>query len=68
MQGRRDLGDVASLIMSELTPVVSAQHGAFFLAEDTAEVPARTYELRLRRQLRLLPAHHARPSSGPARG
>ncbi|MFD2687783.1 HAMP domain-containing protein [Streptomyces phyllanthi] len=31
MQGRRDLDDVASLIMSELTPVVSAQHGAFFL-------------------------------------
>ncbi|MER6914178.1 HAMP domain-containing protein [Streptomyces sp. NPDC000594] len=32
MQGRRDLDDVASLIMSELTPVVSSQHGAFFLA------------------------------------
>ncbi|KUN43738.1 histidine kinase [Streptomyces olivochromogenes] len=32
MQGRRDLDDVASLIMSELTPVVSAQHGAFFLS------------------------------------
>ncbi|QES47913.1 hybrid sensor histidine kinase/response regulator [Streptomyces venezuelae] len=32
MQGRRDLDDVASLIMSELTPVVSAQAGAFFLA------------------------------------
>ncbi|WP_443078586.1 HAMP domain-containing protein [Streptomyces sp. NBC_01497] len=35
MQGRRDLADVASLIMSELTPVVSAQHGAFFLAMQT---------------------------------
>ncbi|MBF9073815.1 HAMP domain-containing protein [Streptacidiphilus fuscans] len=32
MQGRRDLEAVAALIMSELTPVVSAQHGAFFLA------------------------------------
>ncbi|KUJ68560.1 histidine kinase [Streptomyces albus subsp. albus] len=32
MQGRRELEDVAGLIMSELTPVVSAQHGAFFLA------------------------------------
>ncbi|MBR7676066.1 HAMP domain-containing protein [Streptomyces daliensis] len=32
MQGRRDLTDVGGLIMSELTPVVSAQHGAFFLA------------------------------------
>ncbi|MGW1885364.1 HAMP domain-containing protein [Streptomyces sp. NPDC001970] len=35
MQGRRDLEDVASLIMGELTPVVSAQHGAFFLAMPT---------------------------------
>ncbi|MFI9582876.1 HAMP domain-containing protein [Streptomyces sp. NPDC052236] len=35
MQGRRDLEDVASLIMSELTPVVAAQHGAFFLAMQT---------------------------------
>jgi len=33
LQGRRDLSAVASLIMTELTPVVSAQHGAFFLAQ-----------------------------------
>ncbi|MCX5210571.1 HAMP domain-containing protein [Kitasatospora sp. NBC_00240] len=33
LQGRRDLEAVASLIMTELTPVVSAQHGAFFLAQ-----------------------------------
>nr|WP_206314383.1 HAMP domain-containing protein [Streptomyces coryli] len=33
LQGRRDLGDVARLIMSELTPVVAAQHGGFFLME-----------------------------------
>ncbi|WP_330173309.1 HAMP domain-containing protein [Streptomyces sp. NBC_01498] len=38
MQGRRDLDDVASLIMSELTPVVAAQHGAFFLAMPTGAV------------------------------
>ncbi|MGW6510186.1 HAMP domain-containing protein, partial [Streptomyces niveus] len=38
MQGRRDLDDVASLIMSELTPVVAAQHGAFFLAMPTGTV------------------------------
>ncbi|MEU7058702.1 HAMP domain-containing protein [Streptomyces sp. NPDC046197] len=37
MQGRRDLEDVASLIMSELTPVVSAQHGAFFVATQPAD-------------------------------
>jgi len=34
MQGKRDLMTVAKLIMSELTPVVSAQHGVFFLTED----------------------------------
>jgi signal transduction histidine kinase/HAMP domain-containing protein len=33
MQGQRELGTVTQLIMSELTPTVSAQHGAFFLAE-----------------------------------
>ncbi|MFH8886032.1 HAMP domain-containing protein [Streptomyces californicus] len=56
MQGRRDLDDVASLIMSELTPVVSAQHGAFFLAMapgDSDEVGPDngedgSYELRMR--------------------
>ncbi|WP_228983695.1 HAMP domain-containing protein, partial [Streptomyces sp. DH12] len=55
MQGRRDLDDVASLIMSELTPVVSAQHGAFFLAVPTGGgavepggVDDSAYELRMR--------------------
>ncbi|MFE0459755.1 HAMP domain-containing protein [Kitasatospora sp. NPDC058965] len=33
LQGQRDLEAVAALIMSELTPGVSAQHGAFFLAQ-----------------------------------
>ncbi|MFE9031283.1 HAMP domain-containing protein [Streptomyces iakyrus] len=53
MQGRRDLEDVASLIMSELTPVVSAQHGAFFLAmplvdgEDINAADDDQYELRM---------------------
>ncbi len=48
MQGRRDLQDVASLIMSELTPVVSAQHGAFFLAMPDASHGAEDqYELRM---------------------
>ncbi len=31
MQGQRDLQTVSRLIMSELTPTVGAQHGAFFL-------------------------------------
>ncbi|MFF3157442.1 MULTISPECIES: HAMP domain-containing protein [unclassified Streptomyces] len=34
MQGRRDLAVVAELIMDELTPLVSAQYGAFYLAEE----------------------------------
>ena len=33
MQGRRDLTLVAELIMDELAPLVSAQYGAFYLAE-----------------------------------
>lgn len=30
LQGQRDLSSVASTILSELTPLVSAQHGAFY--------------------------------------
>ncbi len=33
MQGQRDLKTVSRLLMNELTPTVSAQHGAFFLSE-----------------------------------
>ncbi|MFE9769941.1 HAMP domain-containing protein [Streptomyces sp. NPDC005808] len=53
MQGRRDLDDVASLIMSELTPVVAAQHGAFFLSmplvdgKDVLIEDEDAYELRM---------------------
>jgi signal transduction histidine kinase/HAMP domain-containing protein/CheY-like chemotaxis protein len=37
MQGRRDLAVVAELVMDELTPLVQAQYGAFYLAEETAD-------------------------------
>ncbi|MFF2205721.1 HAMP domain-containing protein [Streptomyces sp. NPDC058145] len=43
MQGHRDLPVVAELIMDELVPQVSAQYGAFYLAEDDEAGP----ELRL---------------------
>jgi signal transduction histidine kinase/HAMP domain-containing protein/CheY-like chemotaxis protein len=33
MQGHRDLAVVAELIMDELAPLVSAQHGTFFMSE-----------------------------------
>ncbi|MCF3125035.1 HAMP domain-containing protein [Streptomyces arenae] len=43
MQGHRDLMEVADLILRELTPLVNAQYGAFFLADpDTADAPAPT--------------------------
>jgi CheY-like chemotaxis protein/HAMP domain-containing protein len=33
MQGQKNLEDVSRLIMSELTPLVSAHHGAFFISQ-----------------------------------
>ena len=45
MQGQRDLETVTQLIMSELAPAVSAQHGAFFLSDHEEE--GADYELRL---------------------
>src|SRR5207248_1467708 len=40
LQGQRDLKQVSRLIMSELTPLVGAQHGAFFMAEAEAGADA----------------------------
>ncbi|MEU0987353.1 HAMP domain-containing protein [Streptomyces sp. NPDC005953] len=37
MQGHRDLSLVAELVMDELTPLVAAQYGAFYLADEGAE-------------------------------
>ncbi|MDF3294108.1 HAMP domain-containing protein [Streptomyces silvisoli] len=37
MQGHRDLALVAQLIMAELAPLVGAQYGGFYLADETAE-------------------------------
>ncbi|WP_371656948.1 MULTISPECIES: HAMP domain-containing protein [unclassified Streptomyces] len=43
MQGHRDLMEVADLILRELTPLVNAQYGAFFLADpDNEGTPSRT--------------------------
>jgi CheY-like chemotaxis protein/methyl-accepting chemotaxis protein len=44
MQGQKNLETVSRLIMSELTPLVSAHHGAFFIASNEHGVQ----ELRLR--------------------
>ncbi|HET9003863.1 MAG TPA: response regulator, partial [Gemmatimonadaceae bacterium] len=40
MQGQKDLESVSRLIMSELTPLVSAHHGAFFIAETEGNTQA----------------------------
>jgi CheY-like chemotaxis protein/HAMP domain-containing protein/GAF domain-containing protein len=37
MQGQKDLDSVARLIMSELTPLVGAHHGAFFIRDMDSE-------------------------------
>jgi CheY-like chemotaxis protein/signal transduction histidine kinase/HAMP domain-containing protein len=39
MQGQKDLESVSRLIMSELTPLVSAHHGAFFIMDQDAGMP-----------------------------
>jgi HAMP domain-containing protein/signal transduction histidine kinase/CheY-like chemotaxis protein len=39
MQGLKTLEDVSQLIMSRLTPLVSAHHGAFFMLEQDGDVP-----------------------------
>jgi HAMP domain-containing protein/CheY-like chemotaxis protein/putative methionine-R-sulfoxide reductase with GAF domain len=37
LQGQRDQKTVAKLLMSEVTPLVAAHHGAFYVAEDTGD-------------------------------
>ncbi len=37
LQGHRDLPTLAELIMDELIPLVGAQHGTFFIKDDTSE-------------------------------
>jgi CheY-like chemotaxis protein/signal transduction histidine kinase/HAMP domain-containing protein len=39
MQGQKDLEAVSKLIMSELTPLVSAHHGTFYIMEDDNNTP-----------------------------
>ena len=42
MQGQKNLETVSRLIMSELTPLVSAHHGAFFMFDAERETPLLT--------------------------
>ncbi len=55
LQGQRDLETVSKLILSELTPLVSAQHGVFFMMESVEYDPflklLSTYAYRERKNL-----------------
>ncbi|SQD95793.1 GAF sensor hybrid histidine kinase [Parafrankia sp. Ea1.12] len=42
MQGHRELETVAQLVIDELTPMLDAQHGTFFLADAGVDAPALT--------------------------
>ena len=37
LQGQRDLLTVSKLLLTELTPLVGAQHGTFYIADSTDE-------------------------------
>src|SRR5205823_3623222 len=56
LQGQRDLMAVTKLILSELAPVVSAQHGVFHMMDDSGLEPilklTSTYAYRERKGLR----------------
>jgi signal transduction histidine kinase/HAMP domain-containing protein/CheY-like chemotaxis protein len=56
LQGHRELAAMAGVIMGELAPLVSAQHGAFFLAE-TADGPVIAGEAAVGARLRQLAAY-----------
>jgi signal transduction histidine kinase len=55
LQGERELMNVAKLILSELAPVVSAQHGVFYMMDKTGGTPllrlTSTYAFRERKGL-----------------
>ena len=42
LQGQRDQKTVARLLMSEVTPLVAAHHGAFYVAEDSTPTRSRS--------------------------
>ncbi|RCG30239.1 response regulator [Sphaerisporangium album] len=53
MQGHRDLMEVGKLIMSELTPLVTAHHGAFYMVSSPRDT-----------ELRLIAGYGVRPGDG----
>ncbi|MDA0182939.1 HAMP domain-containing protein [Solirubrobacter phytolaccae] len=51
MQGQRDLQTVSRMLMSEISPLVSAQHGAFFMVQDEALKLVASYGYNRRKNL-----------------
>ena len=65
LQGQRDLATVSQLILSELAPLVAAQHGVFYMMDASGERAG----AQAARELRLPgPEAPSRTSSGSARG
>ena len=68
MQGHRDLLEVARLIMSELTPLASAQYGAFYLATPPgSELPRRALPAAPQGEITSGSAANGTASHGPGR-
>jgi HAMP domain-containing protein/signal transduction histidine kinase/ActR/RegA family two-component response regulator len=63
LQGQRDLGEVCRMIMTEVTPLVDAQLGAFFLADNDEAV----MRLRLTASYGYVAKHHD-VTFGPGEG
>ena len=70
LQGQRDLGEVCQMLMDEVTPLVNAQVGAFFLAAEPAGLAAEGARRRLGdgRRLRAPRRGIRRCRSAPATG
>jgi HAMP domain-containing protein/CheY-like chemotaxis protein/signal transduction histidine kinase len=58
LQGQRDLGTVGRMLLSELTPLVNAQHGVIYLTDSEGEEPG----------LNLLAAYASSATNGNGRG
>ena len=69
MQGQRDLQTVSRMLMSEISPLVNAQHGAFFLVDEprTAREPTAAARRLLRLQAAQEPLQRVPLRRGPAR-
>jgi HAMP domain-containing protein len=49
LQGERDLSTVSNMILSEIAPLVNAQHGVFYTVENRGEPCSTSWRLRLHR-------------------